>query len=163
MLARKRWVLALAVTALCPAGISPAEAAEKTKFRVARSICVGWMPWGHLADSGIMWKWTDKYAIEAEIAQINDYIESINQFTAGAFDGCSMTNTDALSIPAAGGVDSTALIVGDFSNGNDGIVAKGDLALAGLKGNEVHLVELSVSHYLLARALASVNLAEKEW
>ena len=30
-----------------------------------------------------------------------------------------MTNMDALSIPAGGGVDTTALIVGDFSNGND--------------------------------------------
>jgi NitT/TauT family transport system substrate-binding protein len=162
MLACKRWVLALAVTALCVAGVSPAQAEEKTKFRVAWSIYVGWMPWGHLADSGIMKKWADKHGIEVEIVQINDYVESINQFTAGAFDGCSMTNMDALSIPAAGGVDSTALIIGDFSNGNDGIAAKGDLTLAGLKGKEVHLVELSVSHYLLARALTSVNLAEKD-
>ncbi len=35
-----------------------------------------------------------------------------------------MTNMDALTIPAVGGVDSTVLIVGDFSNGNDGIVLK---------------------------------------
>ena len=162
MLAPKRWVFALAVVALCAAGFSPAQAEEKTKFRIAWSIYVGWMPWGHLADSGIMKKWADKEGIEVEIVQINDYIESINQFTAGAFDGCSMTNMDALSIPAAGGVDSTALIVGDFSNGNDGLVAKGDLTLAGLKGKDVHLVELSVSHYLLARGLASVKLEEKD-
>ena len=56
--------------------------------------------------------------------QINDYVESINQYTAGGFDGCAMTNMDALTIPAVGGVDTTALIVGDFSNGNDGIVIK---------------------------------------
>ena len=56
--------------------------------------------------------------------QINDYVESINQYTAGGFDGCVMTNMDALTIPAVGGVDTTALIVGDFSNGNDGIVSK---------------------------------------
>jgi NitT/TauT family transport system substrate-binding protein len=29
---------------------------------------------------------------------------------------------DALTIPAAGGLDSTALIVGDFSNGNDAVI-----------------------------------------
>ncbi|GAB4234134.1 MAG: hypothetical protein Tsb0032_39740 [Kiloniellaceae bacterium] len=56
--------------------------------------------------------------------QINDYIESINQYTAGAFDGVSATNMDTLSIPAGGGVDTTALIVGDFSNGNDAVILK---------------------------------------
>ncbi len=73
-----------------------------------------------------------------------------------------MTNMDALTIPAAGGVDSTALIVGDFSNGNDGVVMKGSSDLAAIKGQKVNLVELSVSHYLLARALDSVNLKERD-
>ena len=72
-----------------------------------------------------------------------------------------MTNMDALTIPAAGGVDTTALIVGDFSNGNDGIVLKGKDELADIKGQKVNLVELSVSHYLLARALETVGLTEK--
>jgi NitT/TauT family transport system substrate-binding protein len=74
-----------------------------------------------------------------------------------------MTNMDALTIPAAGGVDSTALIIGDFSNGNDGIVLKGsDKKLADIKGQRVNLVELSVSHYLLARALDSVEMSERD-
>ncbi|WP_292742093.1 putative urea ABC transporter substrate-binding protein, partial [Methylophaga sp. UBA2687] len=68
-----------------------------------------------------------------------------------------------LTIPAAGGVDSTALIIGDFSNGNDGIVLKGaDKKLADIKGQRVNLVELSVSHYLLARALDSVDMSERD-
>jgi NitT/TauT family transport system substrate-binding protein len=96
------------------------------------------------------------------VVQINDYVESINQYTAGAFDGCVMTNMDALTIPAAGGVDSTALIVGDFSNGNDGVVLKGAKDLRAIEGRKVNLVELSVSHYLLARALDSVGLAERD-
>src|SRR5690606_31193693 len=98
-----------------------------------------------------------------ELTQINDYVESINQYTAGQFDGCVMTNMDMLTIPAAGGVDSTALIVGDYSNGNDGIVLKGaGKKLADIKGQSVNLVELSVSHYLLARALDTVGLAERD-
>ncbi len=139
-----------------------ARAEERTSFRVAWSIYVGWMPWGYAADSGIMEKWADKYGIDVEIVQINDYIESINQYTAGAFDGCVMTNMDALTIPAAGGVDSTALIVGDFSNGNDGVVLKDGDQVGDLAGRDVHLVELSVSHYLLARALDSVGLSERD-
>ncbi|MEL6433371.1 MAG: lipid kinase, partial [Pseudomonadota bacterium] len=40
---------------------SAAIAQEKTEFRVAWSIYVGWMPWGYLEDSGIMDKWAEKY------------------------------------------------------------------------------------------------------
>lgn len=142
--------------------ISPAHA-EKTSFKVAWTIYVGWMPWDYGEASGIVKKWADKYDIEIEVVQVNDYIESINQYTAGTFDGCVMTNMDALTIPAAGGVDSTALIVGDFSNGNDGVVLKGQgKSLKDIKGQYVNLVELSVSHYLLARGLDSVGLAEKD-
>ena len=120
------------------------------------------MPWGWAADQGIVKKWADKYGISIEVVQINDYVELINQYTAGGFDGCVMTNMDALTIPAVGGTDSTALIVGDFSNGNDGIVSKTAKSLAELKGQKINLVELSVSHYLLARALEKEGLAERD-
>jgi NitT/TauT family transport system substrate-binding protein len=139
-----------------------ARAAEKTTFNVAWSIYVGWMPWDYAQQSGILKKWADKYGITIKLTQM-DYIESINQYTAGKFDGCVMTNMDMLTIPAAGGVDSTALIVGDYSNGNDGVVLKGaGKKLADIKGQSVNLVELSVSHYLLARGLESVGLAERD-
>ncbi len=144
------------------AAFSPAQAVEKDKFRIAWTIYVGWMPWDYGANAGIVKKWADKYGIEIEVVQINDYIESINQYTAGQFDACTMTNMDALTIPAAGGLDSTALIVGDFSNGNDGIVLKGKSDLADIKGQQVNLVELSVSHYLLARGLDTVGLSERD-
>jgi NitT/TauT family transport system substrate-binding protein len=142
---------------------SPASyAADKPEFKLAWTIYVGWMPWDYAAASGIVNKWADKYGIKIDVVQINDYVESINQYTAGQFDACVMTNMDALTIPAASGVDSTALIVGDFSNGNDGIVLKGDKELKDIKGQQVNLVELSVSHYLLARGLESVGMSEKD-
>ncbi|MBN2702311.1 MAG: ABC transporter substrate-binding protein [Methylothermaceae bacterium] len=143
--------------------LSCGQAAEQDRFRIAWSIYVGWIPWGYGDQSGIVDKWAKKYGIDIEVVQINDYIESINQYTAGAFDGCVMTNMDALTIPAASGVDSTALIVGDFSNGNDGIVLKGSAKqLKDIEGQRVNLVELSVSHYLLTRALESVGLSERD-
>ncbi len=152
---------ALAAT-LTAFAVAPASAQEKTEFRLAWSIYVGWMPWGYLEDSGIMDKWADKYGIDVEIVQINDYVESINQYTAGAFDGVSATNMDTLSIPAGSGVDTTALIVGDYSDGNDAVILKGGGTLADLAGKPVNLVELSVSHYLLARGLDSVGLSERD-
>ncbi len=153
-------LLTAAATSILTAPAAIAQ--EKTEFRIAWSIYVGWMPWGYMEDSGIMDRWADKYGIDVEIVQINDYIESINQYTAGAFDGVSATNMDTLSIPSGGGVDTTALIVGDYSNGNDAIILKGEGDLTSLAGLPVNLVELSVSHYLLARGLDSVGLSERD-
>lgn len=140
-----------------------AAAVERTSFNVAWSIYVGWMPWDYADQSGILKKWATKYGIKIKLTQVNDYVESINQYTAGTFDACVMTNMDMLTIPAAGGVDSTALIVGDFSNGNDGVVLKGKgKKLEDIRGQKVNLVELSVSHYLLVRALASAGMRERD-
>ncbi|WP_400085323.1 putative urea ABC transporter substrate-binding protein [Yoonia sp. R78084] len=156
----------LSTAAICAAlsinATMPSYAQEKTEFRLAWSIYVGWMPWGYLEDSGIMDKWADKYGITVDIVQINDYVESINQYTAGAFDGVTATNMDTLSIPSGGGVDTTALIIGDYSNGNDAVILKGEGTLTDLAGKPVNLVELSVSHYLLARGLDTVGLSEAD-
>jgi NitT/TauT family transport system substrate-binding protein len=154
----------LVVMALCASVALPASASDaKQTFKVAWSIYVGWMPWDYADQSGILKKWADRYGIAIKLTQVNDYVESINQYTAGGFDACVMTNMDMLTIPAAGGVDSTALIVGDFSNGNDGVVLKGKgRKLTDIKGQSVNLVELSVSHYLLARGLTSAGLSERD-
>lgn len=151
--------LLLATTLLGVA--APTLAAEKRSFTLAWSIYAGWMPWPYAEQSGILKKWADKYGITIGLKQL-DYIEGINQYTAGQFDAVLVTNMDALTIPAAGGVDTSIVIVGDYSNGNDGLVLKGADKLADIKGQKVNLVELSVSHYLLARALDSVGLSEKD-
>ncbi|HEV3104739.1 MAG TPA: putative urea ABC transporter substrate-binding protein [Trinickia sp.] len=142
---------------------TPSLAAGRTDFKVCWTIYAGWMPWGEAKTQGIVSKWAKKYGINVDVVQLNDYVESINQYTAGKFDGCAMTNMDALTIPASGGVDSTALIISDYSNGNDGVLIKGGgKKLADLKGQPINLVQFSVSHYLLARALESASLSERD-
>jgi NitT/TauT family transport system substrate-binding protein len=137
-------------------------AAAQQKYRVAWSHYTGWEPWAYAQQAGILKKWADKYKIQIELTLVNDYVESINLYTGGKFDACAMTNMDALTIPAVGGVDSTVLIVGDFSNGNDGIVLKNGKDVKALKGRSVKLVEYTVSHYMLARALEMNGLTEKD-
>ncbi|EMO7189428.1 ABC transporter substrate-binding protein [Pluralibacter gergoviae] len=149
-------ILLLSVSAKSPAAV-------KKEFNICWTIYAGWMPWGAISNEKIIDKWASKYGIKINITQLNDYIESINQYTAGQFDGCTMTNMDALTIPAAGGVDSTALIAGSYSDGNDGVVLKGaNKQLADLKGMAVYLPALSVSHYLLIRGLEKAGLQEKD-
>ncbi len=147
-------------TCLATSGL--ALAAPKKEFKLAWTIYVGWMPWQWANETGIVKKWADKYGIKIDVVQVNDYAESINQYTAGGFDALTVTNMDALSTPAVGGVDTTAVIVGDFSNGNDAVILKNKSKLSDIKGQKVNLVEFSVSHYLLARALSTVGLKEKD-
>lgn len=128
-------------------------AAVKKDFSIGWSIYAGWMPWAYAQQAGIVDKWADKYGIKIRFVQVNDYVESVNQFAAGKLDGVTATTMDALTIPAAGGKDTTVLIIGDYSNGNDGVILKNGSTMADIKGRSVNLVELSVSNYLLARGL----------
>lgn len=146
----------LMVLAACSGSSEPAK--PKTEFNIGWSIYAGWMPWPYAQQAGIVKKWADKYGITINFVQVNDYVESVNQYTAGKFDGVTVANMDALTIPAAGGKDTTAVIIGDYSNGNDGVLLKGANSLAAIKGRQVYLVELSVSHYLLTRALEKTGL-----
>ena len=144
---------------LASCGEGPSTQSEaRTEFSIGWSIYAGWMPWPYAQQAGIVKKWADKYGIKINVVQVNDYVESVNQYTAGKFDGVTVTNMDALTIPAAGGKDTSAIIVGDYSNGNDGILLKDGSALSDIKGRQVYLVELSVSHYLLARGLQKAGL-----
>lgn len=153
--------LAVIAGALLLASCSPSSttsAGPKKEFTIGWSIYAGWMPWPYAQQAGIVKKWADKYGITINMVQVNDYVESVNQYTAGKFDGVTVTNMDALTIPAASGKDTSVVIVGDYSNGNDGILLKGADQLAAIKGRQVYLVELSVSHYLLARGLEKSGL-----
>jgi NitT/TauT family transport system substrate-binding protein len=157
---QKTGVAVLAVAGLllasCNSSAEPPKA--KTEYNIGWSIYAGWMPWPYAQQAGIVKKWADKYGLKINIVQVNDYVESVNQYTAGKLDGVTLTNMDALTIPAAGGKDTSAIILGDYSNGNDGIVLKNATSLAEIKGRSINLVELSVSHYLLARGLETANL-----
>jgi len=137
---------------------APAASNPDRVYTVAWTIYAGWMPWPYADQAGIVKKWADKYGVKIKIVQVNDYVESLNQFSAGKVDAVTSTTMDALTVPAAGGRDSTVLMIGDYSNGNDGVILKGSDKLADIKGRPVNLVENSVSHYLLARALESQGM-----
>ena len=111
---------------------APAAAAAK-EYTIGWTIYAGWMPWPYAEQSGIVKKWADKYGVKIKVVQINDYVESLNQFTAGKLDGVTSTNMDALTIPAASGKDTTVVMIGDYSDGNDGIVLKNGASLADIK------------------------------
>ena len=125
--------------------------AQKPTFTVGWSIYVGWDPYQYMAKYGLLKKWGDKYGIVIK-AQRFDYAPSIDAFTSKNLDACTMTNMEALDLPAASGIDTTAIIVGDYSNGNDALLAHSGQTLSSLAGKRVLLVQKTVSEYLLERA-----------
>jgi NitT/TauT family transport system substrate-binding protein len=129
----------------------PAEAAPPS-FTVGWSVYAGWNPYFYMAKSGILKRWADKYGVVIKVQRF-DYGASLDAFVAKNLDACTMTNMEALDMPAAAGVDSTVVLVGDYSNGNDAVLARNNLTLAQLPGKPILLVQKTVSEYLLERAL----------
>ena len=105
-----------------------------------------------MAKSGILKRWADKYGVVIKVQRF-DYAASLDAFVAKNIDACTMTNMEALDMPAAAGVDSTVVLVGDYSNGNDAVLARNNLTLAQLPSKPILLVQKTVSEYLLERAM----------
>lgn len=142
---------------LLVAGALPA-AGNPPSFTVGWSVYVGWNPYQFMARSGILKKWADKYGVAIKVQRF-DYAPSLDAFVAKNIDACTMTNMEALDMPAAAGVDTTAVIIGDYSNGNDAVLVRHNLALSQIPGKRVLLVEKTVSQYLFERAMALNNQA----
>lgn len=171
----KRWISGglkiAAVVAACGlalAGCGKPQEKPAASGAAAQPVAIGWsvyagyMPLPYAQQAGIVERWNKKYGVNIKMVQINDYVESLNQYTAGKLQGVATTTMDALTIPAAGGRDTTFVVIGDYSNGNDGIVLKDGKTLADIKGRPVNLPQYSVSHFMLARALekAGMSLAD---
>lgn len=131
--------------------------AQKPSFTVGWSVYVGWNPYYYMARSGLMKKWADKYGIAIKVQRF-DYAPSLEAFVARNIDACAMTNMEALDMPAAAGIDTTAVIVGDYSNGNDAVLTRNGLTLKNLPGKRLLLVEKTVSQYLFERGMAMNGL-----
>src|SRR6266699_3036979 len=135
----------------------PLVAQPKPSFTVGWSVYVGWDPYYYMSKSGILRKWADKYGINIKVQRF-DYAPSLDAFVAKNIDACVMTNMEALDMPAAAGMDTTAIVVGDYSNGNDAVIVRQNLGLAQIPGKQVLLVEKTVSQYLFERAMAMNGL-----
>ncbi len=148
-------------TFVCVAPTSSFAKNDSKKFDIVWSIYAGWQPWDYASQSGILKKWADKYGIKIVLKRM-DYVPSIEALVAKQADGCVMTNMEALDMPAASGISVTSSITGDFSNGNDCGLSRDNLTIQQWKGQKVYLVELSVSHYLMARQLEKAGLSEND-
>lgn len=147
------WLSALAVpAALCAA--TPAPAAPLT---VGYSDWPGWVAWQVAIDKG----WLKDAGVDANF-QWFDYSASMDAFGAGKIDSVLMTNGDTL-VTGAGGGKGVMVMLTDYSNGNDMIVAKpGIKSIKELKGKKIGIEVGLVEHLLLLHALAGAGMKEQD-
>lgn len=134
--------------------------AQKPTFTVGWSVYAGWTPYHYMQKSGLLKKWADKYGITIKVQRF-DYAPSLDAFVARNIDACTMTNMEALDMPAASGVPTTVILIGDYSNGNDALLVRNGLQMKDLAGKKMLLVEKTVSEYLFDRALTLSSMRDE--
>jgi NitT/TauT family transport system substrate-binding protein len=134
--------------------------AQKPAFTVGWSVYAGWTPYYYMNKSGLLKRWSDKYGITIKVQRF-DYAPSLDAFVARNIDACTMTNMEALDMPAASGVPTTAILIGDYSNGNDALLARNGLQMKDLSGKKMLLVQKTVSEYLFDRAMTINGLRQQ--
>jgi NitT/TauT family transport system substrate-binding protein len=137
---------------LSAAGVVIAE-----PLKIAYSDWPGWTPW----EIGIQKGWFKEAGVDVDF-QWYDYVKSMEAYSTGKLDATSMTNGDAL-VTGATGRPSVAIIINDYSNGNDMIVARSGIeSVKDLKGKKIGLEKGFVSHLLLLKALEENGMSEKD-
>lgn len=148
---------AAAVSAAAPAPSAAPTGGSGGGLKIAYSDWPGWVAWEVAIQKG----WFKEAGVDVEFKWF-EYVPSMEAFSAGKVDAVSMTNGDALVTGATGG-KSVSIIINDYSNGNDMIVAKpGINSVAQLKGKTVGVEVGFVDHLLLLHALKSANMKESD-
>ncbi|GAA5131595.1 ABC transporter substrate-binding protein [Luteolibacter yonseiensis] len=127
--------------------------ANAAPLKIAYSDWPGWIAW----EIGVQKGWFKEAGVEVDF-QWFDYVPSMDAYVSGKVDAVCMTNGDAL-VTGATGKPSVGIIINDFSNGNDMIVAApGINSIKELKGKKVGIEEGFVSHLLLLTGLEKNGL-----
>jgi len=150
LLRRPLCLLLLALTALAPA-------LRAEPLKIAYSDWPGWVAWEVAIQKG----WLKDAGVDAEFLWF-EYGPSMDAFTAGKADAVMVTNGDSL-VTGANGAKNVVIMLTDYSNGNDMIVAKpGIKSLKDLKGKKIGLEVGVVEHLMLLNALKKIGLTESD-
>jgi NitT/TauT family transport system substrate-binding protein len=132
-----------------------AHAAEPLK--IGYSDWPGWVAWEVAIEKG----WFKEAGVDVKFEWF-DYVASMDAFAADKLDAVPMTNGDTL-VTGSSGAQGVMILLNDYSNGNDMIVAlPGIKSVADLKGKKVGVEVGFVGHMLLLNALEKVGLSESD-
>lgn len=141
-----RAALAVAVVVTGLGHALPAAA----EVKVGVSDWPGWVAW-YVAEQKGFFK---KHGADVKLVWFANYTDSISALSSGQLDANSQTWSDTLG-PLAKGLPLKAILVNDNSAGNDALLVSPKIkSFAELKGKSVALEQYSISHFVLATALA---------
>jgi NitT/TauT family transport system substrate-binding protein len=136
---------------------APPPPEVKPPLRIAYSDWPGWTAFEIAIQKG----WFKEAGVDVKFDWF-EYTPSMEAFAAGKVDAVTVTVGDAL-VTGAPGARSVGILVTDYSNGNDMIVARpGIKDLKGLKGKKVGLEIGLVEHLLLLKGLEKAGLKETD-
>lgn len=137
--------------------LATAISAQAEPLKIAYSDWPGWVAWQVGIDKG----WFKDAGVDVNFEWF-EYVPSMEAFAAGQVDAVCMTNGDAL-VTGATGAPSKMILINDFSNGNDMIVARpGITSVADLKGKKIGVEVGFVGHLLLLKALEANGMSESD-
>jgi NitT/TauT family transport system substrate-binding protein len=126
-------------------------------LRLGYSDWPGWVAWQIAIDKG----WLRDAGLDVKFDWF-DYSASMEAFAAGKIDGDCLTNGDAL-VMGAGGARNVMIMITDYSNGNDMIVARpGIKSLKDLKGRKIGIEIGLVDHLLLLDGLKKQGMTQDD-
>ena len=145
-------------TGICAFALFAAAIAfGKEPLKIGYSDWPGWVAW----QIGIEKGWFEEEGVDVQFLWM-DYVASMDAYVSGNVDAVTMTNGDAL-VTGGTGKPSVGIIINDYSNGNDMIVAAPGIdSLEDLKGKKIGLEEGFVIHLLLLKGaeLAGIDPSE---
>lgn len=156
---RKKGMLGRTITLGIASLLACTGLVAEEPLKIGYSDWPGWVAWQIGIDKG----WFEEEGVSVEF-QWMDYVASMDAYAAGLIDAVTMTNGDAL-VTGGTGKPSVGIIINDYSNGNDMVVAApGIESLADLKGKKIGLEEGFVIHLLLLKGaeLAGIDPDEFE-
>lgn len=131
--------------------------AAAAPLKIAYSDWPGWVAW----DIGIQKGWFKEAGVDVEFVWF-EYVASMDAFAAGQVDAVCMTNGDAL-VTGSSGKACKGILINDFSNGNDMVVAApGIRSMKDLKGKKIGVELGFVGHLLLLKGLEANGLKESD-
>ena len=148
---------AIAVLMLILLGLTAMPARAAAPLKIAYSDWPGWVAWEVAIQKGFF----KDAGVDVQFVWL-EYGPSIDAFTAGKVDAVTIVSGDAL-VSGAGGKPSTAIVLTDFSEGNDMIVGKpGINSIKDLKGQKVGVEQNLVEHLLLLKALEANGMTDAD-
>jgi NitT/TauT family transport system substrate-binding protein len=142
-----------AAPAKAPAAPDKAAPGGKKPLRIAYSDWPGWTAFEIALQKG----WFKEEGVDVEFSWF-DYLPSLDAFSAGKVDAVTVTNGDALA-NGAHGAKSKFILINDYSNGNDQVIAKpGIKSFPELKGKKIGVELTLVDHLLLLQAFKKYKM-----